>query len=186
MRSEIKALHAKLRTTTIYVTHDQVEAMTMADLIVVLRDGRIEQQGTPRQLFERPENPFVASFMGSPAMNLIRGRVDGGRFAPRGIDASLPVEVRPGAIILGVRPHDWRLAEDGLEVSVEDIEPMGAETLVHARLGETEIRAIFPGYFDVAADRKLRLGVAAEHLHLFDPRTEARILQRQDAGGFAS
>ena len=117
MRSEIKELHQRLKVTTVYVTHDQIEAMTMADKIVVMNDGRIEQIGAPLELYDRPANLFVAGFIGSPAMNLIDGRIDGGAFHGAGGTAwPLPATARrpTGAVIYGIRPEHLRLDPDGL------------------------------------------------------------------------
>src|SRR5690606_28535336 len=142
MRTEIKALHQRLKTTTIYVTHDQIEAMTMADKIVVMHDGIVEQIGEPLDLYDRPANLFVAGFIGSPAMNFMKGRLDGGRFVGDG-GATVPLAngaaARSGRATLGFRPEHIAVAEDGIETRVVVIEPTGSETQVVVESGGQEI-----------------------------------------------
>ena len=149
MRKEIKELHARLRTTTIFVTHDQVEAMTMADRIVVMQGGNVEQVGTPLELYDTPANLFVATFIGSPAMNLMDARGEGAavRLAS---GVTLPVATEAeGAVVFGIRPEHLELVEDGpgtIEAKVSVVEPTGSETIVFARTSdarEGEIVAVF-------------------------------------------
>jgi multiple sugar transport system ATP-binding protein len=127
MRGEIKGLHRRLRTTTVYVTHDQVEAMTMADRIVVMNAGRVEQIGTPIELFDRPANTFVAGFIGSPAMNFVPG----------------PVLGEAEGVTVGVRPEHWEIGEGGLPVTVTSVDPMGSDTQITGEAGGGEIIALF-------------------------------------------
>src|SRR6516162_4953018 len=143
MRAEIKELHQRLKTTTIYVTHDQVEAMTMADKIVVMHDGRVEQIGAPLELYDRPDNLFVAGFIGSPAMNMIKGhiRVNGSASfeGAAGVKFSLATagggsDGRPA--IYGVRPEHFSLSDDGADAVVQVVEPTGSELQVVAKLGD--------------------------------------------------
>src|ERR671910_3156997 len=147
MRAEIKELHQRLQTTTVYVTHDQIEAMTMADKIVVMHDGIVEQMGAPLELYDRPDNIFVAGFIGSPAMNFIHGRMEGSGFrTSTGID--LPVAKAPAAsdgraAVYGVRPEHFVLADHGVPVQIIVIEPTGAEMQIVAHLGEQEIVCVF-------------------------------------------
>lgn len=148
MRAEIKELHQRLKTTTVYVTHDQVEAMTMADKIVVMHDGYVEQVGAPLDLYDHPNNVFVAGFIGSPAMNFLKGRVDQGRFVledgsslplPDGINCS-----SSESVIYGVRPEHLTLSDnDGLALTVAVVEPTGSETQIIARHGSQSIVCIF-------------------------------------------
>src|SRR6516164_602232 len=142
MRTEIKELHQRLKTTTIYVTHDQIEAMTMADKIVVMHDGRVEQIGAPLALYDKPDNLFVAGFIGSPAMNFLRGAVRHNGAAeflgPNGVQ--LPLAAAPTGsdgrpVIYGVRPEHFALADDGAEAEVHVVEPTGSELQVVAKLG---------------------------------------------------
>ena len=158
MRTEIRELHQRLSTTTVYVTHDQIEAMTMADQIVVMRDGHIEQIGSPLELYDRPTNRFVASFIGSPSMNMLEGRVsrDGGVFVDVG-PVRLPVPdhaalIDGRAVVFGVRPEHLELSDDGLPVTVSVVEPTGSETHVVSRMGgDGPIAAEGNGGFSVTA-----------------------------------
>jgi len=179
MRTEIKELHQRLKTTSIYVTHDQIEAMTMADKIVVMHDGRIEQIGTPLQLYDHPANRFVAGFIGSPSMNFIDGKMSGGRVEAHD-NARLPIANAAAAsdgkaVVYGIRPEHLDIADDGFEVDVIVVEPTGSETLVFVRLGTQEIVAIFRERHDFAPGQKIRLRPRAACAHLFDPSSGQRI-----------
>ena len=181
MRAEIKELHQRLKTTTIYVTHDQVEAMTMADKIVVMQAGRIEQMGAPLELFDRPANVFVAGFIGSPAMNLLKGKVRGGdkpSVVVDGIDLPFPgsLQVSDGQEVLyGVRPEHFDIAEDGLPARISVVEPTGSETTVLLRFGESEIVALFRDRHVFKPGDTLNLRPRRNLVHLFDPQTGQRI-----------
>jgi multiple sugar transport system ATP-binding protein len=179
MRTEIKELHQRLRTTSIYVTHDQIEAMTMADQIVVMHDGRIEQTGSPLDLYDRPANRFVAGFIGSPAMNFIDGRQQDGALVA-GNGARLPIAGATAAndgrsMVYGIRPEHLDLADDGFEAEVVVIEPTGSETQLFARLGEQEIVAIFRERHAFEPGQKIRLKPRAPVAHLFDASSGQRI-----------
>jgi multiple sugar transport system ATP-binding protein len=179
MRTEIKELHQRLKTTSVYVTHDQIEAMTMADQIVVMHDGRIEQTGSPLELYDRPANRFVAGFIGSPAMNFIEGtQKDGAVVAANG--ARLPMAAAAAAndgraITYGIRPEHLDLADDGFEAEVVVIEPTGSETQLFARLGQQEIVAVFRERHEFAPGQKIRLKPRAPVAHLFDASSGQRI-----------
>jgi sn-glycerol 3-phosphate transport system ATP-binding protein/multiple sugar transport system ATP-binding protein len=170
VRVEIKRLHARLKATMIYVTHDQVEAMTLADRLVVLRAGNVEQIGAPLEVYERPVSRFVAGFLGSPAMNFVDVRVANGRAIANGVDVTVETEIRDA--VLGVRPQDVALASDGgITMQVEVVEAMGFEAYVHGKVGDAsfvarlapeEIRHAKPG-------EAIRL--ASKHTHLFDRET---------------
>ena len=185
MRAEIKALHQRLSSTTIYVTHDQVEAMTMADLVVVMNDGRIEQLGPPLELYDHPATVFVADFLGSPAMNLIKGRVMAGEAGPAinvGNDLTLPVPpspaVSPGAeIVYGLRPEHLRIAEPdaGLPATVTLVEPAGFETHLHADIGSHVVRVISTERLEVVPGDPVALVPDPTRVHLFDPGTGRRL-----------
>ncbi|WP_412050098.1 ABC transporter ATP-binding protein [Hoeflea sp. Naph1] len=182
MRFEVKQNHARLKTTTVYVTHDQVEAMTMADRIVVMNDGRIEQIGTPLELYDNPANLFVAGFIGSPAMNMIEGTVADGLFtAADGTTIKLG-DLRnqvSGDIVLGLRPEHFVLDPAGIEVDVLAVEPTGAETQVMIRLAGQPViltlrerRSFIPGEtITVRPDPSM--------CHLFDTATGVNIRPKQ-------
>jgi len=168
MRSEIKELHQRLKTTTIYVTHDQVEAMTMADKIVVMRDGIIEQMGTPLDLYDRPLNTFVAGFIGSPSMNFINGAAaDGGFKTTDGI--LLPaVNVPASAAVYGIRPEHLHIDPNGIEIEVVVLEPTGSETQVIGRLGTQSINGIFRERITATPGSKIKVAPDLSVVHLFD------------------
>ncbi len=179
MRTEIKELHQRLKTTSIYVTHDQIEAMTMADQIVVMHDGRIEQTGTPLELYDHPANQFVAGFIGSPSMNFISGTQQGGALVTAS-GARLPLGAAQAAndgraMTYGIRPEHLDIADDGFEAEVVVIEPTGSETQLFARLGEQEIVAIFRERHAFAPGQRIRLRPRAEVAHLFDASSGQRI-----------
>ncbi|MFV0491032.1 MAG: ABC transporter ATP-binding protein [Pseudorhodobacter sp.] len=181
MRTEIKKLHARVKTTTVYVTHDQVEAMTLATRIAVMKDGIVQQFGTPDEIYSAPVNIFVATFMGSPAMNMLTAhltpdnRLDfGGETIPCPAPAgSLPV----GEIKVGIRPEQIVLnpARDGLAATVEVVEPTGPETFVVMRLGEYEITARLSAGCQLHEGERITIGVDPERLVLFDAKSETRI-----------
>jgi multiple sugar transport system ATP-binding protein len=177
MRAEIKALHQRLKTTTVYVTHDQIEAMTMADRIVVMHDGIIEQIGTPLELFDRPGNLFVAQFIGSPAMNVFQGTLrrqagsawvdaHGARWpvagAARGQDGQ--------AVHYGIRPTDIGIiaAGQGVEAKVVVVEPTGAETELLLDVGGTPVIVVLHGRTSAQPDDMVGLQIDASKVHLFD------------------
>jgi len=176
MRTEIKELHQRLKTTTIYVTHDQIEAMTMADKIVVMHDGRVEQIGGPLELYDTPQNLFVAGFIGSPAMNLINGRlrVNGRADFEAADGARLPVATATGGddgreVIYGVRPEHFALDDAGTEATVQVVEPTGSEIQIVARLGGGEVVAVFRERHPFKPGDKIRLRPDPRFVHLFDP-----------------
>ncbi len=177
-RLEIQKLHAELGVTSLFVTHDQVEAMTLAQRMIVMNAGRIEQIGTPEQVYGQPASTFVAGFIGSPPMNLMAGQADGSRFAIGGQTLMLPAAApRGGAITLGVRPEHAELAEGGAwTLKVEMVEMLGAERLVYGRLGDTlftlRIEATRPA---PRLGETVRLHVSGEHLHWFDSANGLRV-----------
>jgi multiple sugar transport system ATP-binding protein len=184
MRAEIKALHLRLKTTVVYVTHDQIEAMTMADRIVVMHDGRVEQIGAPLELYDHPNNLFVAQFIGSPAMNIVNGtlrRANGSAYveAPGGV--RWPVGHRAGgdgqAVAYGVRPEHLTLGGGGNAVPGEIIvvEPMGAETELLVKSGEAQIVLMTHGRPTVNPGDKIQLTIDPAMVHVFDQKTGARI-----------
>ncbi len=188
MRLEIKKLHQRLGTTVVFVTHDQVEAMTLADRIVVMRDGHILQVGTPAELYDAPDDLFTARFIGAPAMNLLPGRYDRAAHAVRldgGGEARLPElaerPVEAAAVWLGVRPHAFQVERPGeplpgagltIEARVELVEPLGPETLVHLDLGGTQGIAHAQGRDIPAVGSTVRASAAATALHVFDAASD--------------
>jgi multiple sugar transport system ATP-binding protein len=179
MRGEIKALHQRLKTTTLYVTHDQVEAMSMADMIVVLNAGRVEQAGAPLELYDHPANRFVAGFIGSPAMNFIPGTVTDDGFVSAGLLLPLPARepgIHDGPAVYGIRPEHLALCADaGVPVEVLLVEPMGSETQVTVRLGETRVLCLFRERVALAPGSTIRLLPAVEAVHLFDAQSGERL-----------
>ena len=181
MRKEIKELHQRLKTTTVFVTHDQVEAMTMADKIVVMNDGKVEQIGTPLDLYNSPRNTFVATFIGSPAMNILSASYraeDNCAVTPHGIET--PLDFRPdlpdgASLFLGIRPEHLDLSDGGFPAKVTVVEPTGSETLVFAKLGEEEITILFRDHLAVAPGETLSLATRPEAVHVFHGETGARI-----------
>jgi len=172
MRVELKRLHRRLQATVIYVTHDQIEALTLADRIVVLNGGVVQQVGTPRELFDTPANVFVATFIGSPSMNLLPAVGHGDTSAVEGLDGGVPV-AGDGPYTLGVRPTDLRLGDGPLQGVVDVVESLGAEALVHLRLGPYEIVAQVPEPSGHTAGQTVPIGLA--RVHRFDPRSGSRL-----------
>jgi multiple sugar transport system ATP-binding protein len=175
MRVEIKALHQRLKTTSVYVTHDQVEAMTMADRIVVMHDGIVAQLGTPLQLYDHPDNTFVAGFIGSPSMNFIEGtvrRANGSAWVDVDADTRLPLA--PDArgadgqrVIYGARPEHLGLG-DGVTATVEVVEPTGADIQVYAKIAGNLVCAVFSERHLFSPGQQIRLMPKLDVVHLFD------------------
>ncbi len=169
MRTELKALHQRLQTTTVYVTHDQIEAMTMADLIVVMQEGVIMQLGTPLELYDRPANRFVAGFIGSPAMNFFEGKISAGEFELESgytlslADASVP----DGRACLGIRPEHLAPSETGIPVTVQVVEPTGSETQVTADFEGIQVLAVIKGRYYPKPGDKVRLAPDMTAAHFF-------------------
>ncbi len=181
MRGEIKELHQRLKTTTIYVTHDQVEAMTMADRIVVMRDGVIEQAGLPLDLYDRPTSLFVAGFIGSPAMNLLKGviRINGKPSFVTEAGVELPLKSAPIGMdgrpcVYGIRPEHIALG-GGVKAEVSVIEPTGSETQVIAKLGAQKIVGVFRERVSAKPGEILSLSPNLASIHLFDAENGMRL-----------
>lgn len=182
MRTEIKELHQRLKTTTIYVTHDQIEAMTMADKIVVMHDGLVEQIGAPLELYDKPQNLFVAGFIGSPAMNFLKGSIKAnGAVAFEGPGGSkLPLSTAPSGsdgrpAVYGVRPEHFTIADDGAEAEVQVVEPTGSEIQIVAKLGDADIIAAFRERHPFKPGDKIRLKPDPRLVHLFDATSGQRL-----------
>jgi multiple sugar transport system ATP-binding protein len=184
MRTEIKALHQRLGTTMVYVTHDQLEAMTMADRIVVMQEGNVEQMGPPLELYDRPANLFVAGFIGSPAMNFVEGRLTRSDAGWRVIadNASLPIgpsfagqEGRK--VVFGIRPEHLGVGEvaTGIPAEVEVVEPTGASTYVFTRIAGAPVTAIFTDRRKLDPGARVGLIPQLDRIHLFDAETRQRV-----------
>ncbi len=179
MRGEIKSLHQRMETTTVYVTHDQIEAMTMADQIVVMNQGKIEQIGAPLELYDRPANLFVAGFIGSPAMNFIAGTVreDGFKTADGfllPLDANVAAHIGNSAIY-GIRPEHLALDRAGLPFAVELVEPTGSETQVQGKLGEQPFSGVFRERIDTKPGAMIHVSPQPGAIHLFDAKSSRRL-----------
>jgi multiple sugar transport system ATP-binding protein len=185
MRAEIKALHQRLRTTTVYVTHDQIEAMTMADRIVVMHDGVIEQIGTPLELYDQPDNLFVAQFIGSPAMNIVQGtlrRTNGSAHVETADGVRWPLGAGAGAdgqpVTYGVRPDHLELApnaERGVPGEIVVVEPTGSETELVVKIGAAQVVVEAHGRATVRPGDKVTFAVNPSNVHLFDQTSGQRL-----------
>ncbi len=173
MRTEIKELHQRLKTTTVFVTHDQIEAMTLADRIVVMQGGHIEQIGTPLELYDQPKNEFVATFIGAPSMNLLPATLDNGtvsigdqRFAGPAGNADIKI---------GIRPEHLILADDGLPMTVKVVEPTGSETMVFLDFKGHKVVAVFRERHSFSTGQTIHLKPDAEQAHVFDTNSGQRL-----------
>jgi multiple sugar transport system ATP-binding protein len=182
MRVEIKELHQRLKTTTIYVTHDQIEAMTMADKIVVMRDGRVEQIGAPLDLYDEPSNIFVAGFIGSPSMNFVRGKLstengetvfvsEKGTVLPVPVDTSLYSE----PVVYGIRPEHIDHRSDGQKAIISVLEPTGSETQIFAHIGGDPLNAVVKDRISLRPGEAIPLKIDRERVHLFDRKSGKRL-----------
>ena len=172
MRAEMKELHQRLKTTTIYVTHDQVEAMTLADRVVIMDAGRVAQVGTPLDVFDHPKSLFVAGFIGSPSMNLLNGRLDGDRFrSDLGLELDLPPEanrhVASGRAVYGIRPSDIVQDDGGRPATVVVLEPTGTETLMRIDMSGHWLSVVVPGRSELKAATKAGFRFDTSKAHLF-------------------
>jgi len=173
MRAEIKQLQRRLGTTSIYVTHDQQEAMTMADKLIVLNGGVIEQEGVALDIYRRPATTFVAAFIGSPPMNLLEARIAGGRVLVGSAVVAEGVGIADRPVTLGVRPEDLEPGGGGFDMAVDFVEEMGAERLVHGlHEGQKVIVTLPPDY---PLGERLRVTAPGDRLHLFDPASGHRL-----------
>ncbi|MFP9137283.1 ABC transporter ATP-binding protein [Devosia sp. XGJD_8] len=182
MRAELMELHDRLKTTMVYVTHDQIEAMTMADIIVVMRDGVVEQIGDPLALYDRPDNVFVASFIGSPAMNLLQGSIkeqsfrtaDGASFP---VNAATATAAAGKSVIYGIRPEHFTLGEpgEGIEATIRLFEPTGSETYIAAMVGGQQLGVLLRQRLRASVGDTIWLRIDPAQVHIFDAATDQRI-----------
>ena len=179
-RAEIKRLHGEFETTTLYVTHDQTEALTLSDRIALLKQGQLQQVGTPAEIYARPANRFVAAFVGNPGMNFVPGRLEQGRLLLPGWEVT-PASTAlagdaPREILVGFRPEDVELAAaEGARGRIEEVERLGFESLVSLSWDGTRIVARGPADLQARTGETLTFRVPAERLHYFDPRTDQRL-----------
>jgi multiple sugar transport system ATP-binding protein len=174
-RAEITKLQQTLGTTSVYVTHDQIEAMTMGHRITVMRDGKIQQVGTPREVYEHPANAFVAQFIGTPPMNLIRATAGNGMARTSSFALPLSRPVADGTrLLVGIRPEHLKRGP-GIRATVDVVEPIGHESIVYATAGEERIVAIFEPQATPRAGEAIEMSVEADRLHWFDAESENRI-----------
>jgi len=173
MRLEIKKLHQRVKTTIIFVTHDQIEAMTLADRIVIMKDGHIQQVGTPSEVYQYPKNIFVAQFIGAPSMNMLSGRVVNDGVA---LDAGPVIKIKSeggsGEVTVGMRPSELRPVANGKPALlcgvVSVVEPLGAETLIYVDVKGVEVIATVPGRTPPRPGDRVRLNIEKEEIHVFD------------------
>jgi len=176
MRSEIKALHQRLKTTTVYVTHDQVEAMTMADRIAVMNEGRIEQLGDPLELYDRPANLFVAQFIGSPAMNVFEGTYRNNAVEALGARWPCNATAHDGqGVKYGIRPEHLSFGGQGIPGEIDVVEPMGAETEVLVRIGDRSFTVMTHGRPSFGPGERVSISPQPAHAHVFDAASGRRI-----------
>ncbi|WP_299610342.1 ABC transporter ATP-binding protein [uncultured Tateyamaria sp.] len=179
MRAELKHLSRALQITTVYVTHDQIEAMTLADRVAVMKNGIIQQLGTPDEIYNDPANLFVAGFIGSPAMNLINGSISGGMFVTTGGTRLVPVKAPDRAkAVLGVRADDMDVHEEGqgdIDVKIYAFENTGESTLLTVQWGAQRVIARGDRHLRKDQDDVVGISLNQDHLYLFDPETENRI-----------
>jgi sn-glycerol 3-phosphate transport system ATP-binding protein len=185
MRGEIKQLQKRLGTTSLYVTHDQLEAMTLADRLVVLNGGQIEQIGRPLDVYHTPASTFVASFIGSPAMNLLRGTREGTQlhFGSQALEAGA-MSALPADLTIGIRAEDLRIASAGersLTMKIDYVEELGAQRLVHGTVDGKKLTAALSPEIEIA--ETIALTIAPSRLHFFDATTGKRLVQSPDASG---
>jgi len=189
MRAELTKLQQRLQTTTVYVTHDQVEAMTMGHRIAVMNEGVLQQVGTPLELYERPANVFVAQFIGTPPMSFVRATLADGQIEAAGFRLPTPESLarvatarEGGEVLMGIRPERITSANGGeaggkarVRMQVEVVETLGHEVIVHGRVGEEALTAKLEPHDVPAIGSTIEVNIALDHVHLFDPDTNARL-----------
>jgi ABC-type sugar transport system ATPase subunit len=185
MRGEIKRLQHELGVTALYVTHDQVEAMTMADRIAVMKDGLLQAYCTPNELYDKSQTLFIAGFVGNPPMNFLDVEVvqENGAFYARGpgLDTLLPRErgekaAQRGQVVMGIRPEDVRVVEQGIRGEVYVVEPLGRDDLVDVRIGNLAVRVLADPELNLAIGQPINLEFNTQKVQFFDPKTERALL----------
>jgi multiple sugar transport system ATP-binding protein len=187
MRVELKRLQREVGHTLIYVTHDQEEAMSIADRMAILQNGRVAQIGSPQEVYNDPASKFVAETVGSPPMNFIGGRLEGGVFRAQdfGLEAKFEVDFADGDVVLGVRPEDVslgaRMGGCDVDCSIHEVEPLGAYAIVDIVAGGRILRSQLQGQPRLSKGERTTFSVNAEHCHLFDPRDGKSLLRARGA-----
>ena len=181
MRTQIKLLHARLKTTLVYVTHDQVEAMTMADKIVVMNEGLVEQTGSPLELYDKPVNSFVAGFIGSPSMNMLNASINSNSI-DLGSAGSIPITKKPASennldITLGIRPSHMDISKngEGIKFQIDVIEPTGADSLIYGKINDSECCVQTSERLNLKSGDLIHLLPSEDNLHYFDKESNVRI-----------
>ena len=176
MREEIALLQKRIGKAMLYVTHDQTEAMTLADRIVIMRDGHVQQIGSPLEVYDRPANAFVAGFIGSPEMNLVPATLEAGHLKlADDVWLDAPDNVRPGEVIAGIRPEALEFSSDGVPFVIQGVEQLGSQTLFIGTLGGQRIRVLTGRRDDLAAGETASISAPTFMIHLFDPETSERL-----------
>ena len=177
MRSEIIKLHETLKTTTIYVTHDQTEAMTMANRIVIMKDGYVQQIGTPKEVYNHPSNKFVAGFIGSPSMNFFIVNYENGqiKLGNNSFKIELPLEYDNKEVIMGIRPEDISLCEEGIEVEASVVELLGSELIIHSQINNKNFTWKTSAKNEILPHKNLKIKFDIESMRFFDKETEKGI-----------
>jgi len=175
-RAQIKNLSHELAVTTIYVTHDQIEAMTLADRVVIMKEGVVQQVGTPVEIYDQPANAFVASFIGNPAMNLMNGEITGGTFKATNVEIS-GLDAAEGSVMLGFRAEDANVVESGGQINapIYTMELLGEATMVSVRIGGALISVKAGKNYRAEIGDMVSIKVPQEHCHLFDAQTGERV-----------
>ncbi len=176
MREEIALLQRRIGKAMLYVTHDQTEAMTLADRIVIMRDGHVQQIGSPLEVYDRPANAFVAGFVGSPEMNLVPARIESGRIIlDDGVATPAPGNAPTGPVLVGIRPEALVPSHQGMPFVVQGVEQLGSQTLFIGLLGPHRVRVLASRINDVAPGEAIHVAVEPEAVHLFDNASGARL-----------
>jgi len=184
-REELKELHRKLGTTTIYVTHDQVEALSLASKIAVLHDGTIQAYGPPMEIYKRPTNAWVGSFLGNPPMNIIKGEVDSNSIIIENFRLGIPKDYKDVVknkekVLVGIRPEDMEISNNGvLEGTIEMVEDLGAYKILHVKIGDNIVRVLEKSISTRERGEKVRISVDVDNMVLFDASTEKNLLLQQ-------
>jgi multiple sugar transport system ATP-binding protein len=181
MRASLKRLHRDLTATTVYVTHDQIEALTLSDRVIIMNEGRIMQEGSPYDIYHHPANIFVAEFIGDPGINLFEGKIDNGKIKCSDIEIPLPENFakNKGRLIVGVRPEKIEVSETKKngwqEVVTGIIQPTGANTIIEVKAGETPITLLQNGFITLPENSKLWINFEHDTLSFFDPETQENL-----------